>query len=198
MHTEYEVRVLEIDVESIKEKYQVAAMAINCLQMKKEDIYQVLKKALYEFPIKSMEFFLPKWVESLSKEHPLKMDIIEKIRTFMSKVDKMSDILSQEMDMVSTYVKRCNCTDISMAEGKVTYAMEVDEKYYYEMLSGLTGEEIKNQYQLIEMLKEYKEKKQEYDKVQQALQDVRTIGYGVVTPKKEDINLLSFLHHLNQ
>ena len=176
-------------VESIKEKYQVAAMAINCLQMKKEDIYRVLKKALFEFPITSMEFFLPKWVESLSEKHPLKMDIIEKIKNVMEKMDKMNDVMSQEMDMTSSYIKRCNCTDISMAEGKISYAMDVDEKYYYEMLSELTGEDIKNQYQLIDMLKEYKGKKQEYDQVQQALQDVRMNGYGVVTPKKEDINL---------
>ena len=184
----YSEETLEL-VESIKEKYHVAVMAINCLQMKKEDIYRVLKKALYEFPITSMEFYLPKWVESLSKLHPLKQDIIDKIKVLMNQVDKMSDIMSQETDMTGTYVKRCNCSDISMAEGKVTYAMDVDEKYYYEMLSDLTEEEIKNQYQLIELLKEFREKKQEYEKVQQALQDVRMSGYGVVTPKKEDINL---------
>ena len=176
-------------VDEIKEKYQVAAMALNCLQMKKEDIYHCLKKALFEFPITSLEFFLPKWVESLSNKHPLKLDIIEKIKEFMYKLDKMNDVLSQETDLTSDYVKRCNCTDVSMAEGKVTYAMEVDEKYYYEMLSNLTGEEIKSQYQLIELLKEYREKKQEYEKVLQAMEDVRMRGYGVVTPGKEEIGL---------
>lgn len=176
-------------VEDIKDKYQVAAMAINCLQMKKEDIYKCLKKALLEFPITSLEFFVPKWVESLSNKHPLKIDIIEKIREFMYKLDKMNDVINQELDMTSTYVKRCNCTDVSMAEGKVTYAMDVDEKYYYDMLSELTGEEIKNQYQLIELLKEYREKKQEYEKVLQAMENVRMTGYGVVTPEREEIQL---------
>ena len=176
-------------VEEIKEKYQVAAMALNCLQMKKEDIYSCLKKALLEFPITSLEFFLPKWVESLSNKHPLKLDIIEKIKEFMYKMDKMNDVMSQELNLTGNYVKRCNCTDVSMAEGKVTYAMDVDEKYYYEMLSELTGEEIKSQHQLIELLKEYYGKKQEYEKVQQALEDVRMRGYGVVTPEKEEISL---------
>lgn len=176
-------------VEEIKEKYQVAAMALNCLQMKKEDIYNCLKKALFEFPITSLEFYLPKWVESLSNKHPLKLDIIEKIKDFMHKLDKMNDIMSQETELISTYVKRCNCTDVSMAEGKVSYVMDVDEKYYYEMLSEITGEEIKSQHQLIELLKEYYEKKQEYEKVQQALEAVRRRGYGVVTPEKEEISL---------
>ena len=176
-------------VEEIKEKYQVAAMALNCLQMKKEDIYNCLKKALFEFPITSLEFYLPKWVESLSNKHPLKLDIIEKIKDFMHKLDKMNDIMSQETELTSAYVKRCNCTDVSMAEGKVSYVMDVDEKYYYEMLSEITGEEIKSQHQLIELLKEYYEKKQEYEKVQQALEAVRRRGYGVVTPEKEEISL---------
>ena len=176
-------------VEEIKDKYQVSAMAINCLQMKKEDIYKCLKKALLEFPITSLEFFVPKWVESLSSKHPLKMDIIEKIREHMYKLDKMNDVINQELDLTGTYVKRCNCTDVSMAEGKVTYTMDVDEKYYYDMLSELTGEEIKNQYQLIELLKEYREKKQGYEKVLQAMENVRMTGYGVVTPEREEIQL---------
>lgn len=176
-------------VESIKEKYQVAAMAINCLQMKKEDIYKCLKKALYEFPVTSLEFFVPKWVESLSMQHPLKSEIIEKIRNFMMKLNKMNDVINQDADITGDYIKRCNCTDISMAEGKVTYALDVDEKYYYEMLSEITGEEVKNQYQLLQLLKEYKQKKQEYEKVLQAIENVRMTGYGVVTPQKEEISL---------
>lgn len=176
-------------VESIKEKYQVAAMAVNCLQMKKEDIFTCLKKALYEFPITSLEFFVPKWVESLSNRHPLKLDIVEKIKIYMQKLDKMNDVITKDTDITGNYIKRCNCTDISMAEGKVTYALDVDEKYYYEMLSEITGEELKNQHQLLQLLKEYREKKQEYEKVLQAMENVRMTGYGVVTPEKDEIAL---------
>ena len=176
-------------VESLKEKYKVEAMAINCLQMKKEDIYKCLKKALYEFPIRSLEFFIPKWVENLSNTHPLKQDMIEKIKSFMNRVDKMNEVINQETEWNSTYIKRCKCQDVSMAEGKVIYALEVDEKYYFEMLSEITGKEIKNQYQLLQMLKDYGEKKKEYEKVLQAMENVRMTGYGVVTPEKEEIVL---------
>lgn len=176
-------------VENIKEKYQVAAMAINCLQMKKEDIYNVLKKALYEFPVTSMEFFVPKWVESLSYTHPIKQDIIEKIKGLMLQVDKMNDVMNWEDRLQGTYLKRCHCREISMADGKVIYHIEVEEKYYYEMLGEITKEEIKNQYQLLDLLKEYAQRKQEYEKVLQAMESVRRSGYGVVTPVKEEIEL---------
>ena len=42
---------------------------------------------------------------------------------------------------------------------------------------------------LLQLLKEYRQKKQEYEKVLQAIENVRMTGYGVVTPEKEEIAL---------
>ncbi|MBR5596235.1 MAG: stage IV sporulation protein A [Lachnospiraceae bacterium] len=176
-------------VEEIKEKYQVAAMAINCLQMKKEDIFRLLKKGLFEFPITKIEFFLPKWVESLSLDHPLKKDIIDRVKEFVSNMSTMNDCVQKDTVMTSPYVTRCSRREMSMAEGKISYALEVDDKYYYEMLSEMTGEEIVNQSQLLRLLKEYTECKNEYQKVLQAMKCVRETGYSVIIPEKEEIQL---------
>ena len=67
--------------------------------------------------------------------------------------------------------------------------LEADEKYYYEMLTELVGERIVDEYQLIKTLKEYADMKQEYHQVLQAVNAVRMKGYGVVTPKKEEITV---------
>ena len=176
-------------VEEIREKYQVAAMAINCLQMKKEDIINVLKKGLFEFPITSMDFFVPKWVDNLPLTHPLKQDILCNVKDFVQNVFKMNDLFKQEKQISSAYIKRCNRTKMSMAEGNVSYTLEVDDKYYYDMISDITGEEIQNQYQLLELLKGYANKKKEYDKVLDAMDNVRKNGYGVVIPEKGEIQL---------
>ena len=69
-------------------------MAINCLQMKKEDIFKVLKKGLFEFPITSMEFFVPKWVESLAISHPMKQEIIGKIKEFVANFYNKNGLIS--------------------------------------------------------------------------------------------------------
>ncbi|MGN1315133.1 MAG: stage IV sporulation protein A [Lachnospiraceae bacterium] len=179
----------KLAVEEIQEKYGTTAMAINCMQMKIEDIYQCLQAVLKEFPVSGMEFFVPKWVESLPNTHPLKADMISRIRAYMDGINKMKDIISTEPDLVSSYVTRCTCTEISMSTGKVVFYLDVDERYYYDMLSELTGQELKSQYQLLELLKEYKDRKQEYEKVLQAVQDVRHRGYGVVTPDRDEILL---------
>ena len=176
-------------VEKIKEKYNVAAMAINCLQMKKEDIFRVLKKGLFEFPITSMEFFVPKWVESLAFSHPMKQDVIAKIKEYVNNFTKMNDLIQQEMQIESSYIKRCNRTEMSMAEGRVSYSLDMDEKYYYEMLSDITGVEIRNQYQLLDLLKEYATCKKEYEKVLNAINEVRNHGYAVVMPEIDDVDI---------
>ncbi len=63
----------------IAEKYQAAAISVNCDQLRREDITRILEKILYEFPIRQVEFYIPKWVEMLPGTHPLKKELLEKI-----------------------------------------------------------------------------------------------------------------------
>lgn len=175
--------------EEIRERYQVSTIPMNCMQMKEEDIHTCLKMVLQEFPVTSMEFFIPKWVEMMPNHHPLKEDLILHVKNYMEKVDKIKDVLETETRMESEYVDRCQTDRISMADGRVRFNVGVKEQYYYDMLSGITGEEIKGEYQLLKLLKNYKGQKGEYDKVLRAMENVRACGYGVVTPGREEVLL---------
>ena len=70
-------------VSEISDKYAVSAMAVNCEQLKKEDINKILENVLYEFPISSMEFYMPKWVEMLPEDNRMKQELIDKVRVLM-------------------------------------------------------------------------------------------------------------------
>ena len=76
-----------------------------------------------------------------------------------------------------------------MEDGSVSIQMTVDDKYYYENMSELTGVEIRGEYQLISMIRELAEKKQEFEQVADAMQAVKMKGYGVVTPELSDIRM---------
>ena len=65
-------------------------------------------------------------------------------------------------------------------QSKVKYTVDVEEKYYYEMLSEITGQEINSQTQLLQLLKEYREKKQEYEKVLKAMRSWMERGMRMV------------------
>ncbi len=64
----------------IKEKYGVTAMAINCEQLREEDVHRIMEQVLFEFPISEVEFYIPKWVEMLSREHKIKADLLLHIK----------------------------------------------------------------------------------------------------------------------
>lgn len=175
--------------DDIREKYNVTAMPVNCEQLKKEDIHKILENILYEFPLEAIEFYMPKWVEMLSNENRMKTEIIDKIKEIMARYDKVRDVLEYPIQMESEYLKRCKTDAIHLYDGIIRVMLDVDESYYYEMLTEMVGESITDEYQLIHKLKEFASMKREYGKVLEAVNMVRMKGYGVVTPKKEEIML---------
>ena len=133
----------------MEEKYGVQVVPVNCEQLKRDDINQILESVLYEFPVTMIEFYMPKWVEMLPNTHKLKADLIEKIRAMMNGIDTIRDVIQKQISVDSVYIKRCIVENINMADGSVRVVLDVDDKYYYEMLSDLVGETIGGEYQLI-------------------------------------------------
>ncbi len=175
--------------EEMQEKYGVSVLPVNCEQLKKEDIHQILEQILYEFPISTVEFYMPKWVELLQNTHPMKADIIERVREFVGKMDTIQDLLVENPTLSSDYVRQLKIEQINLADGSIRFRLEVDESYYYEMLSELIGEEVTGEYQLITKMQELSKMKREYSKVLHAMESVRQSGYGVVVPEREEIVL---------
>ncbi|MCI8463534.1 MAG: stage IV sporulation protein A, partial [Lachnospiraceae bacterium] len=173
----------------IGEKYGVSAVTVNCEQLKKDDIHMLLENVLYEFPISSMEFYMPKWVEMLPNDNSMKIDLIEKVKLLMKDYSTIRDVLDNPVNLESEYIKRCKTDTISLSDGSIRVTLDVEESYYYEMLTEMVGEPIADEYQLISKLRNFAAMKHEYAKVLDAVNMVRIKGYGVVTPDKDEIIL---------
>lgn len=175
----------------IKQKYGVKALPVNCEQLRKDDIHQIMESVLYEFPVAMVEFFIPKWVEMLEDSHPVKKDTIHQIRTLINRIDTISDIAEHPISLTNDHIRRCVVEKINMSDGSIRVILDYDEKTYYEMISELTDETVENEYQLIQMLKEMAKMRTEYTRVQHAMESVRSKGYGIVTPERAEIRLES-------
>lgn len=175
--------------EKIQEKYQVNAMAINCEQLKKEDIQHILEYALYEFPLERIAFFMPKWIELLPKEHACKADIIARIRQIMDDYTYMRDLVEKPLQVESEYITRLKLDDMNMADGTANVYVDVKEACYYQMLSEMLGEQIESEGQLLHFLRDIAGMKGEYNKVLNAMEAARQRGYGVVMPQRSEILL---------
>ena len=175
--------------EELETLYGVPVLPMNCEQLGKEDLLKIFEMILKEFPITDMEFYIPKCVEMLSAESDIKKDLLEGIRKIMGNIGRVQDIVPEKIQMESPYVSRMKIESISLADGKVRIRIEIDEKYYYEMLSTMTGENVEGEWELLALVKELAAMKKEYVKVQYAIDAVRQKGYGVVMPIKEEIAL---------
>ena len=176
-------------VDELKQKYQAGVLSLNCEQLRKEDISRIMEKVLYEFPIVQMEFYVPKWVEMLSSDHYLKKDLIESIKTLMGKMRYVKDASKENMHISSEYIKNLLLEKTDLSTGKLKIRVDMDDAWYYEILSEMTGVEISDEYELIHTMQDLAKMKAEYVKVQDAISAVKGKGYGVVTPQKEEIKL---------
>ena len=175
--------------QELEQQYGVKAIPVNCEQLKEDDIYQIMEAVLFEFPVSEVQFFIPKWVEMLPRDHRIKQDMLEHIRAVMDGLGEIKDAAAGVEKPESLYINDMKVDHIEMDTGCVKVRIDIADKFYYEMLSELTGTPIAGQYELITAMKNLSELKDEYEGVKDAFAAVRMKGYGVVSPKKEEITL---------
>ncbi len=175
--------------EELEQKYSASVMPVNCEQLKTEDIHNMMQQVLYEFPLTEVEFYLPKWVEMLSRDHQIKQDLLDHVKRIMEDLDDIRSAVSGNMEKESPYIDRISVDKVEMDTGKVKISIGFRQSCYYDVLSELTGTQIRGEYGLISTLKELSAMKEEFSQIRDAFTDVKMKGYGVVNPRKEEITL---------
>ena len=176
-------------VSELQEKYQAAVMSVNCEQLRREDITRILEKILYEFPVRQLEFYIPKWLELLPADHELTREILDKIREAMGNLRYIRDIKPEALQLDSAYVKKAVLDQVDLSTGRIQIRLDLENQYYYQMLSQMTGVDIEGEYDLITTLQDLAARREEYTRVQTAMEAVRGCGYGVVTPERQEVVL---------
>lgn len=176
--------------DQLYEKYDVPVISVDCLNMTMEDINFILEKILFEFPIKELNFGLPKWVESLESNHWLKNEIIENLKISLLNIHKLRDVEKIIYNFKqSENISFINIKDINLGEGISNLEIKLEDDLFYTILGEESGYALTGEHQLLALIKELSYAKREYDKVEEALNDVRIKGYGVVSPGVEELQL---------
>ncbi|HIR85860.1 MAG TPA: stage IV sporulation protein A, partial [Candidatus Limivicinus faecipullorum] len=63
----------------ISEGYGVRCLRVNCLRLEEEDISDIMRSVLEEFPLKSVGIYLPEWLEALPGDNQLRSEIFADI-----------------------------------------------------------------------------------------------------------------------
>ncbi len=176
--------------EEISSKHGVACMPVNCLTLNEQDIKEIMKAVLYEFPLCEMDFFLPPWVDALEMEHPMKSSIYSHIREAavgLAHVREVRQAVSviEEADEISA----SKVLGIDLGKGVARIELELPRQLFYETLSSQSGFTIGDDGDLLSLLRSLAEVKKSYDKVASALESVHETGYGIVMPSMDELIL---------
>lgn len=172
----------------LKQTYQCDVLPVSCEQLRKEDIYTILKSILLEFPVTALNFYIPKWVESLSENHWLKTSLIDTIKESLTSIVKMKDLYEKQFPE-SEYIESIKIDQIDLATGTVDIIIGFDEMYYYKIISDMIQIPISNEYEFISIIKDLASRKNEYEEAAFALNQARQNGYGVLKPTRADITM---------
>ncbi|NLP46151.1 MAG: stage IV sporulation protein A [Epulopiscium sp.] len=185
----YDNKTIELK-EELSEKYKIPVLAVNCAQLKVEDINQMMENVLYEFPIQEININTPSWLETLENDHWLKNQFIIAVKEVVKPIYKLREVKENLLELEKNeFVQKIHFERMNLGEGIIKMSVALEEKWFYQILSETTDIEIKGEYQLISLMKKLANIKKEYDKVAYALQEVRQKGYGIVTPVLEELSL---------
>ncbi len=176
--------------ESLSEQYGVPVMPQNVSTLGADEITNIIKTILFEFPVKEINFSLPKWLTALGTEDEFIQDIMSKIKAQSTEIYKMSDykkLLNIFDD--SEDLKPLEVDNLNLSNGKINFNVLAEDSLFYKTLSKECETEIPDDYYLLSFMKELVKAKKEYDKIKSALDKVKETGYGIVSPNLEDLIL---------
>lgn len=174
----------------LEEKYGIRPMIADCQALDTDQIGQLLTSILYSFPMSQLMIYMPRWLDALDEEDPLKLALYE---TLIGCADRIQTIGQAEEMLVPLkdlpQVENYRIESMDLGAGNVSCVMAFPETLFYDILSTKTGMSIENDGQLFTLLTELSKVKQEYDKISDALSSVKATGYGIVMPTPEELTM---------
>lgn len=174
----------------IERRYGVTCLAANCLEIGEEEIGEIIRGVLYEFPAKELDLFLPSWVDALPGDHPIKSTLYAAVREHAAQMSRIRDI-DQVIGAIGTCeeISEARVTTIDLGTGQACARLELPRSLFYSTISQQSGFQIRDDGDLLSLLTELSQVKSSYDRVADALNDVQEKGYGIVVPATEDLVL---------
>ena len=176
--------------EYLHNEFGVDAVIADCQALDSEGITSLLRDLLYAFPMQELKIYLPRWMDALEADHPVKAMLHAILLECAGQIDSVGQAESalgalKNVEQLQNYTIR----DIDLATGSVACVLQFPESLFYQILSSKAGMTITTDAQLLLILTELSQIKKEYDKISDALSAVKATGYGVVMPSADEMTL---------
>ena len=176
--------------DQIRQEFGIEAYVCDCQSLDTEGIGEILRQLLYRFALHEIHVQLPRWLDALESNHPVKQMLhtallaqAEKIETLAQAEEMLAPLA--ELECIRDYFYK----GIDLGTGTVSLALTFPEELFYRILSDKSGMVIRTDGELLQQLIELAKVKREYEKVADALSSVMATGYGIVMPTMDQMQL---------
>ncbi|MFJ8527114.1 stage IV sporulation protein A [Bacillus pseudomycoides] len=176
--------------QSLSEEYDIPVIAMSVESLRETDVYNVLREALFEFPVLEVNVNLPSWVMVLNEGHWLRQSYQEAVQETVKDIKRLRDV-DRVVWQFSQYefIDRASLAGIDMGQGVAEIDLYAPDELYDQILKEVVGVEIRGKDHLLKLMLDFSHAKTEYDQVSDALRMVKQTGYGVAAPALADMSL---------
>lgn len=175
---------------SLAEKYDIPVIAMSVESMRESDVLNVLREALYEFPVLEVNVNLPSWVMVLRENHWLRESYQNAVKETVKDIKRLRDV-DNVVQQFSEYefIERAGLAGVEMGSGVAEIDLFAPDELYDDILKEIVGVEIRGKDHLLELMQDFAYAKAEYDHIADALKMVKQTGYGIASPTLSDMSL---------
>lgn len=175
---------------SLAEKYDIPVISMSVEAMRESDVLNVMREALFEFPVLEVNVNLPSWVMVLRENHWLRQSYQDAVKETVKDIKRLRDVdrvVQQFGDF--EFIEEAGLAGIEMGQGVAEIDLMAPDELYDEILKEIVGVEIRGKDHLLELMQDFAHAKVEYDHISDALKMVKQTGYGIASPTLADMSL---------
>ena len=174
----------------MEEEYNVPVISSSVDKVGTDELQNMLKTALYEFPVVNVNVKIPKWIDILKNDNEIKMHYLEKIKEAAFKVNKLKDVDSiNNIFMESDYISKSYISNFDTSTGDVTITLESSDELFETVLKESIGNETITKSSLLNMFISFNENESELKNIKSAIKMAKNTGYGIMHPTLKDMQL---------
>lgn len=176
--------------EQLEKKYGAPVVVKNALKLSEDDMTEIMETILLEFAVKIIDFDLPRWVQALSPDNSIVGELIEIVKALGDKVAKMKDFENiDEFFEASAFWSEPSSVNLDAGTGRIGVTLRPKDDVFFKVASEECGVEISDDFELLKRLKELCGAREKTARLASAIEQVETLGYGVVLPTMDEIEL---------
>ncbi len=176
--------------QNLTEQYDIPVLAMSVESMRESDVFNVLREALYEFPVLEVNVNLPSWVMVLRDNHWLRESYQNAVKDTVKDIRRLRDV-DRVVGQFSEYdfIEHAGLAGIEMGQGVAEIDLYAPDVLYDQILKEVVGVEIRGKDHLLQLMQDFAYAKAEYDQVSDALKMVKQTGYGIAAPALTEMAL---------